>query len=85
MLRAVELAGNQTTIPGQDGIRFGNAGHFHQIFPAQAFSDLSQGRAFGVGEPQTPREVGAEDSILCDQVLALEEQALVHRASDVRH
>src|SRR6516162_9443670 len=31
MLRAVELARNQTTIPGQDRVWFGNAGHLRKM------------------------------------------------------
>jgi hypothetical protein len=83
-VRAVELARNQTKIPSLDRIRFGNAGHCCQVLPAQALGDLGQGRAFGVGEPQAPGDVGAEDAILRDQVFALQEQALVYPASDVR-
>ena len=36
----VELAGDQTTIPDQNGLWFGNTGDLRQIFPAQALGDL---------------------------------------------
>ena len=42
MLRAVELAGNQTTIPSQDRIWFGNAGHLRQMFAAQRLGDVGR-------------------------------------------
>ena len=84
MLRGVELAGNQTTIPSQDRIGFGNVGHLSQILAAQTLGDLGKCRAFGVRKPRAPGDVGAEDSILRNQVFALTEQALVYQASDVR-
>jgi hypothetical protein len=39
-LRAIELAGDETTIPGQDGVWLGNAGHLHELFSAKAFGDF---------------------------------------------
>jgi hypothetical protein len=45
---------------------------------AQALGDLGKGTAFGVAKPQPPGHVGAEDSILRNQVFALKEQALVY-------
>jgi hypothetical protein len=38
----------------------------------------------GSEEPQLSMNVGAEDSILSDQVFALQKQALVDKAGDVR-
>ena len=35
----VELVGDQTTIPGQNGLWSGNAGDLRQIFPAKALGD----------------------------------------------
>jgi hypothetical protein len=84
MLRAVELAGDQPTIPGEDRFRFRNTGHFRQTLPPERFSDFGEGRALGVGKPQSSGGVGAKDSILRNQVFALEEQALIDQASHVR-
>jgi hypothetical protein len=39
-LGAIELAGDQTTIPGQDGVWLGNAGHIRQLLSAKAFGDF---------------------------------------------
>jgi hypothetical protein len=77
MLRAVELAGNQTTIPGQNGIWLGHTGHLRQMCPAPALGDLGKCRPFGVEKSQAPGDVGAENSILGNQVFALEEKALI--------
>ena len=80
----VELAGDQTTIPGQNGLWFGNTGDLRQIFPPKALGALGYCGALAVREAQVSVNVGAEDSILRDQILALKEQALVYQAGDVR-
>src|SRR5215470_5878753 len=36
----VELVGDQTTIPGQNGLWSSNAGYLRQIFPAKALGDV---------------------------------------------
>ena len=84
MLRAVELAGDQTAIPGEDGFRFRNTGHLRQTLPPEPLADFGERRALGVGKPQSSGDVGAKDSILRNQVFALEEQALIDQASHVR-
>ncbi len=84
MFRAVELAGDQTSIPGEDGFRFGNTGHLRQTFPSEPLADFGERRALGVGKSQTSGDVRAKDLILRDQVFALEEQALIDEASYVR-
>ena len=71
MLRAVELAGDQAPIPRQNRLGFGDTSDLRQMFPAQTLGDLCQGSALGIGEPQPTGEVGAENSILRDQVFAL--------------
>ena len=83
-LRAVELAGDQPTIPGQDRVWFGNTGNLGQMFPANAPGNLGKRRPLGIGEPQPPGYVRAEDSILRDEVLALKEQAVIYQARNVR-
>jgi hypothetical protein len=83
MLGTVELAGNQTTIPGQDGLRLGDTGDLLQMLPPEALAILSQGAALRVGKPELSRDMGAEDSVLRDEVFALKEQALIDQACHV--
>ena len=64
VFRAVELAGDQAAIPGEDGFGFGNKSHFRQPLPAEPLADFAERRPLGVGQPQSTGEVGAEDSIL---------------------
>ena len=47
--------------------------------PAQALGDLAKCRPFGVEKSQAPGDVGAENSILGNQVFALEEKALIYQ------
>ena len=84
MLRAVELAGDQTAIPGQDRIWFRNTGDFRQTVPPDPLADCGEGAALRVRKPQSSGDVGAKDSILRNQVFALQEQALIDLASHVR-
>ena len=83
MLGAVELAGNEPAILGQDGLRFGDQGHLGQIFATETLADLSQCAPLGIGEPELCGEVGAQDAILGDEVFALEE-ALIDQACHIR-
>ena len=73
MLGSVKLAGNQASVPAENRIRLGDTGHLRQEPAAEAFADLSQDAPFGVREPPCSGQVRAQDSILCDQVFALEE------------
>jgi hypothetical protein len=68
----------------KDGFRFRNTGHLRQTFPSEPLADFGERRSFGVRKPQSSGEVGAKDSILRDQVFALEEQALIDEAGHVR-
>jgi len=84
MLRAVELAGDQTAIPREDGFGLRNRGYFRQTLPPEPLADFGESRALGVRKPQSSGNVGAKDSILRNQVFALEEKALIDQASHVR-
>ena len=84
VLRAVELAGDQKAIPGEDGFGFRNTSHLRQPLPAEPLADFGERRALGIGKPDLTRDVGSENSILGAQVFALEEQALIYHGSHVR-
>ena len=82
--RAVELAGDQPTIPGEDGFGFRNTSHFCEPLPAESRADFGERRALGIGKPELTCDVGAENSIFGAQVFALKEQALIDQATHVR-
>lgn len=76
--------GDKTAIPGEDGLGFRNTGYLRKTLPAQSLADFGEGRALGVGEPQSSGDVRAQDSILRNEVFALEEQPLIDQARHVR-
>ena len=84
MLGSIELAGDQTSIPGEDSFRFRNTGHLRQTHPPEPLADLRESRARGIRKPQSSGDVRPKDSILGNQIFALEEQALIDQASHVR-
>ena len=45
MFRAVELPGDQTAIPGEDGFRFRKTGHVGQTLPPEPLADFGERRA----------------------------------------
>src|SRR6266436_4001681 len=49
-LRAVEFAGDQLTVPGQDGVRPGDACHLGESLAAQVMTNLAEGSSIGVRE-----------------------------------
>jgi len=58
VFRAVELPGDQTAIPGEDGLRFRNTRHFRQPLPAEPLPDFGERRALGVGQAQSTGDEG---------------------------
>src|SRR6516225_10219374 len=47
-LRAIEFAGNQLAVPGQDRVRPGHSRHLGESLAAQSMADLSQRGSLGV-------------------------------------
>jgi len=41
-LRAIEFAGHQLAVPGQDGVRSGHIGHLAENLAAQSMTDLAE-------------------------------------------
>ena len=84
MLGSIELAGDQATVPAENGLGFGDKGHLREELPPKPFADFRQRAPFRVGEPDFAGQVCAENSVLCDEVFALEEKALIHETCHVR-
>ena len=81
---AVELSGNESPVPGEDGIRLGDTGNLLKRGAAEALTDLSEGRSFRIGKAHAGRKVRAQDSIFSDEVLILEQEFLIDQPGDVR-
>jgi hypothetical protein len=58
MFRAIELLGDEISIPTQNGVGFGDAGH---LFASQALANLGQGGALGVAQAQRRRQASPSE------------------------
>ena len=81
---AVEFAGNQPPVPGEDGIGLGDTGDLLKCSAAESLADFSEGRSLGIGKTHTGGKVSAEDAILSCQVFILEQEFLIDQPGDVR-
>ena len=52
--RAIEFAGHEVAVPGQDGVRPGDIGHLAENLAAQSMTDLAERGSLGVRELQPP-------------------------------
>jgi hypothetical protein len=82
-LEPPNLRAIQTAIPSENRFRFRNTGRFRETLSPEPVADFGERRSLGVRKPQSSGDVGPEDSILRNQVFALEEQALIDQASHV--
>ena len=53
MFGAIELLGDEPSIPGQDGVGFGDAGDPSECLASQALPDLGEGGALGIAQSQS--------------------------------
>jgi len=67
-----------------DGFGLPNTAYIRQTLPPEPLADFGESRALGVRKPQSSGDVGAKDSILRNQIFALEEKALIDQPSHVR-
>src|SRR6266852_1843418 len=83
MLRAIELARDEPSVPCQDRIRQGRIRHLAKRLVAQSMCNLAELRSLGVREPQPPLQLGLQDPIFSNQIFIPQQQLLVHRPGDV--
>src|SRR5262249_4164588 len=83
MTGSIKFLSDQTPIPGQNGVRPGNAGEVFKSFPPETPSDLSQGDPLWVGEPQPSRQLGSQNPILAGQILVLYKELPAYTTGDV--
>src|SRR5258707_1098551 len=68
LLRAVKLLGDEGTMPAEDGVGFDEGGHSLWGLVAQLLADLGQRFALATTQPDTPRDLVAQDAVLRHQV-----------------
>src|ERR1017187_7887786 len=69
LLRAIELASDEPSIPCQDGVRQGGSRHLAEGLAAQSMANLAELRSLGVREPQAPLQLGLHDPVFGSQIL----------------
>src|SRR5262245_3024956 len=79
MSGSIELAGDQTTVPAENGARLGETGDLRKELAAEPSADISKCAPLGVGEPELVGQVRPQNGVLCYEVFALEKEALVHQ------
>jgi hypothetical protein len=82
--RAVKFAGNEPTVPGDDGVGFSDTGDLLKRGPAEPFADFSQSRSLGIRKAYTGWKVASEDAILGCEVFILEQEFVIDQPGDVR-
>src|ERR1035437_2998663 len=82
-LRAIELAGDEPSIPGQNGIRQGRIRHFAECLAAQSTANLAELRSLCVRELQPPLQLAPQNPVFSSQILIPQQQLLVHRPRNV--
>ena len=60
----IELLGDEPSLPGQDGVRLGNAGDLSERFAPHTLPDLGEGGALGITQPQSRWQLGPQNSVL---------------------
>jgi hypothetical protein len=80
---AVEFSCNESAIPGEDSIGFGDTRDLLEPCAAQSLSDLSEGRSLWIGKGHTAGKVGSEDAILGYEGFILEQEFLIDQPGDV--
>ncbi len=70
-------------MPGEDGLRFDDVSHFLQGFLPQLQSDLGEGLALAVTQPEVPLDLVAEDTILRAQIFVAQQEFLIDRPCDI--
>ena len=84
MLGSIELAGDQAAVPTENRLGFGDTGNLGEKITAETSADFSERSALDIGERHFRWQMRAQDPILGDEVLALEEKTLIHQTCRIR-
>src|ERR1035437_7662622 len=81
--RAIELAGDEPSVPCQDGIRQGRIRHLAECLAAQSMANLAELRSLRVRKLQPPLQLAPQNPVFSSQILVPQQQLMVPRPSDV--
>src|SRR5665811_310564 len=81
--RSIELAGDEPSVPCQDGVRQGGSRHLAECLAAQSTANLAKLRSLCVRELQPPLQLAPQNPVFSSQIFVPQQQLLVHRPGDV--
>ena len=70
-------------MPGQDGVRFDDGGHFRQRLLAQLLSNVGEGLALAIAQAYTTFDLVTQHAIFGHQVLIAQQQFLIDSPRDI--
>src|SRR5450830_410449 len=82
-LRAIELAGDEPSVPCQDGVRQGGSRHLAECLATQSTANLAKLRSLRVRKLQPPLQLAPQDPVFSSQILIPQQQLMVHRPRNV--
>jgi hypothetical protein len=82
VFRAVELLSDQLSIPRQNGVRPGYAGHLLEWLTSEPFANFCHRRSLPISQPEPRGQMRPEDSVFSDRVLVLLQDLLIHHSGN---
>src|SRR5215831_19541358 len=83
MLRAIELARDEPSVPSQNGIRQSGSRYIAECLAAQSTTNLAEPRSLGVRELRPTLQLTSQDLVLSGEIFISQQQLLVQRPADV--
>src|SRR5499427_4526251 len=83
MLRAIELARDEPSVPSQNGIRQSGSRYIAECLAVQSTTNLAEPRSLGVRELRPTLQLASQDLVLSGEIFIPQQQLLVHRPADV--
>src|SRR5262245_4894685 len=83
MLRAIELAHDEPSVPSQNDIRQSGSRYVAECLAAQSTTNLAELRSLGVRELRPTLQLASQDLVLSGEIFIPQQQLLVHRPADV--
>src|SRR5262245_16905012 len=83
MLRAIELARDETSVPSQNGIRQSGSRYVAECLAAQSTTNLADLRSCGVRELLPSLQLACQHLLLSGEIFIPHQQLLLHRPADV--
>jgi len=83
MLRAIELARDEPSVPSQNGIWQSGSRYVAECLAAQSTINLVELRSLGVRELRPTPQLASQDLVLSGEIFIPQQQLLVHRPADV--